>query len=117
MNKTINKETAKMRRERQSQELMDAYNGGGDYEKVIKEIEKCGDTFKGYIRVCADGVVTEESFMLVYNTAQIKVFRQLPPRPQGGWQVLLISAEVICDGVNVPPKYNGRATFRKDIWK
>lgn len=113
----MKKETAKMRRERQAQELVTAYNEGGDYEKVIKEIEECGDTFKGSIEVCADGVVTDESYLLIYKTARINVFRQLPPRLQGGWKGTLVMVEVICDGVNVPPKYNGKPTFRKDIWR
>ena len=117
MEKTEKRETANARRDRLARDLMDAYNDGADYQKVITEIESYGDTFKGWLELNATGIVTEESFLLNYNTANVKVFRSLPPKLDGGWQGKLIMVEVIHDGVNIPPKYNGKPTFRKDIWR
>ena len=50
------KEKAAERRERLAKALETAYNNGGDFRKVIKEIESYGDTFSGSLLVQAAGV-------------------------------------------------------------
>ena len=113
----MSKETVKERRNRMANELMDAYNNGGDYQAVIAQIEACGDTFRGWMEIKAEGIITEDSFLVTYNTASVKIFRTLPQKPQKGWTAILTMIEVFYDGANVPPKCDGRTTFRKDIWR
>ena len=91
--KTMNtkKETANVRRERLAKALETAYNEGGDYDSVIREIKSYGDGFKGQLRIKADGV---------YQTHNgegnwLKVMNALPQKPSAsGWEVKLFYVRV-----------------------
>ena len=118
MNKKV-KENAKERRARLAKELEAAYNGGGDYAKVIKEIESFGDTIKGWIKIKAEGLVTEDSCWMTYGSSVGHFFRRLPSHPANGWGAEIYFTEVIYDGNNTPPPKpaEGHTAFRKDIWR
>ena len=86
MGKTDKKETANARRERLAKELETAYNNGGDYEKVIKEIRANKDSFDGRIAIKAKGL--EPQTIAVSDTLP-------PPLPaSSGWKTTLYLVKV-----------------------
>ena len=82
----MKKETAKVRRERLAKELETAYNNGGDYEKVIKEIHDNKDGFDGRLAIKAKGI----------GLQSVEVDSTLPPRlpASSGWETTLYLVRV-----------------------
>jgi len=83
----MTKETAKTRRERQAKELETAYNNGGDYEKVLKEIRANNDCFEGRIAINAKG--------LELQSVAVGGSTLPPPLPSSsGWKTTLYLVKV-----------------------
>ena len=85
--KATGKETAKIRRERLAKELETAYNNGGDYNKVIREIHACGDVWEGRLMITRAGIFRQS----------VEVSGSLPEKPNG-WVMRLYLVKVCFGG-------------------
>ena len=83
----MTKEKAADRRVRMAKELENAYNNGGDYNKVIREIHACGDVWDGRLMITTAGIFRQG----------VEVSGSLPEKPKG-WEMRLYLVKVCFGG-------------------